>query len=270
MEESQNLLMETLAGEVDLGSEEKDSSPLLEQLELLLCNSNSSIRSPPLSISTNGNVQDAEFEKLLTAIQLIDEKIEGLENNQTQESAAPALDLSEITREIELVKETVGRGEGACSQQSGGIENPGRHVFRESKRRCRRNGSGLRQDWLELKELIQQKFDQGLQTPHGSSAPSDVAEPEVAPTEDEETASHWHKQKRAMLAKYGIDPDYRPLDEASHEPAKPKQASTTATENTVSASENWGSCTTRYKASLQSTTKPLKPEKGTQQKTARR
>jgi len=30
---------------------------------------------------------------------------------------------------------------------------------------------------------------------------------------DEDTASHWHRQKTAMLSKYGIDPDYRPLME---------------------------------------------------------
>lgn len=42
---------------------------------------------------------------------------------------------------------------------------------------------------------------------------SDAARPEIAPSEDEDTASHWHKQKRAMLAKYGIDPEYRPLED---------------------------------------------------------
>jgi hypothetical protein len=35
---------------------------------------------------------------------------------------------------------------------------------------------------------------------------------DLAPTTDE-TASHWHQQKEAMLSKYGIDPDYRPLME---------------------------------------------------------
>lgn len=34
----------------------------------------------------------------------------------------------------------------------------------------------------------------------------------------EDESSHWQKQKEAMLAKYGIDPEYRPLDEPTAEP----------------------------------------------------
>ncbi|MEL7497532.1 MAG: hypothetical protein AAFN77_07975 [Planctomycetota bacterium] len=49
------------------------------------------------------------------------------------------------------------------------------------------------------------------------------SEPELAPSDDEESVSHWHRQKRAMLEKYGIDPDYRPLeDTAAAKPAKPE------------------------------------------------
>ena len=33
-----------------------------------------------------------------------------------------------------------------------------------------------------------------------------------------EASSHWQKQKEAMLAKYGIDPEYRPLEELKPEP----------------------------------------------------
>jgi DNA repair exonuclease SbcCD ATPase subunit len=43
--------------------------------------------------------------------------------------------------------------------------------------------------------------------------------PPVAPS-DKETASHWHRQKAAMLSKYGIDPDYRPLKDVPDNSAK--------------------------------------------------
>ncbi|MFT7633233.1 MAG: hypothetical protein ACI87E_004288, partial [Mariniblastus sp.] len=52
------------------------------------------------------------------------------------------------------------------------------------------------------------------QIPQGQGEPRDHGEPQ--PLEPEpiiDTASHWHRQKEAMLSKYGIDPDYRPLME---------------------------------------------------------
>lgn len=60
-------------------------------------------------------------------------------------------------------------------------------------------------------------------------------EPEIAPTEDDDSASHWHKQKRAMLEKYGIDPNYRPLEEEKKKSDKPESTSSSAVEKEVSA-----------------------------------
>lgn len=62
-----------------------------------------------------------------------------------------------------------------------------------------------------------------------------MVEPEIAPTEDDDSASHWHKQKRAMLEKYGIDPNYRPLEEEKKKSDKPESTSASAAEKGVSA-----------------------------------
>lgn len=40
---------------------------------------------------------------------------------------------------------------------------------------------------------------------------------------EEDTASHWHRQKTAMLSKYGIDPDYRPLEDPQENTSQVEQ-----------------------------------------------
>ena len=76
---------------------------------------------------------------------------------------------------------------------------------------------------LHLDEL----YDR-LTTRLGSSpsVSEDNLSPQVAPS-DNDSASHWEKQKRAMLQKYGIDPEKRPLEEEKkrEQEVKEKQAS---------------------------------------------
>ncbi len=77
-------------------------------------------------------------------------------------------------------------------------------------------------------ELRLDEFYDRLTTRLGS-APTVAKEnlnPQVAPSDDD-SASHWEKQKRAMLQKYGIDPEKRPLEEEKkrEQEEKAKQAS---------------------------------------------
>ena len=50
--------------------------------------------------------------------------------------------------------------------------------------------------------------------PAAPAATSTPASPNLAPSDDSQAASHWERQKEAMLAKYGIDPNYRQADAA--------------------------------------------------------
>lgn len=52
-----------------------------------------------------------------------------------------------------------------------------------------------------------------------------------APEEGEEAASHWHRQKEAMLSKYGIDPQHRPSMELPS--TAPAESETTESAPTV-------------------------------------
>ena len=69
-----------------------------------------------------------------------------------------------------------------------------------------------------FKSQIEQMFEdlrsKATHTPESIGKPKQIkieAQPQA--TAPLESASHWHKQKEAMLSKYGIDPDYRPVME---------------------------------------------------------
>lgn len=49
-------------------------------------------------------------------------------------------------------------------------------------------------------------------------------ESSVVEEQEEDSASHWHRQKTAMLSKYGIDPDYRPVIDSPSEPVQQEES----------------------------------------------
>lgn len=79
----------------------------------------------------------------------------------------------------------------------------------------------------DVEQLVEKFTANNSATTEPAVEPPPTAAPAAPIVEDE--SSHWQKQKEAMLAKYGIDPEYRPLDEPSAQ-AEPEKESVSALE----------------------------------------
>lgn len=97
-----------------------------------------------------------------------------------------------------------------------------------------------------FKSQIEQMFEDLVSKVSASSNGSvsqqeNVVETPVLTTTSDDSDSHWQKQKEAMLSKYGIDPDYRPVIELpeSPEPVKSEKEipSVNSVDSTASMSE---------------------------------
>jgi peptidoglycan hydrolase CwlO-like protein len=147
--------------------------------------------------------------------------------------------FSELQKSLKQQQSTSG-GKNASGKNAGGKNANGKHNTQANSPDLKKELGGFESKLDALSndlQSIQQAFDNQSENfekiirelaasslnANASSGPIAASTKQVeAPVSlndtSEDPSGHWQAQKEAMLAKYGIDPDYRPVDET--EPAK--------------------------------------------------
>ncbi len=71
---------------------------------------------------------------------------------------------------------------------------------------------------FQIEQMFEDLTSKITQLYQGNGQQKSELELPTVVSKSNDTASHWHKQKEAMLSKYGIDPDYRPVMDLPRKP----------------------------------------------------
>lgn len=223
---------------------------ILENVELLVA-----LYEEQGSLPSDSPADTSTIEKLVVASveKLLDQRLSGFEERITAQidslSSNEPDPSDSIDAMVELVSEQVAQQTQAITEKidclAGQSDTDANHQSNEEvksilsdfqtvvvefkeKLQSLEESIELQATTFETKaQAIQADVEQLIEkvTVGDSPATETAVEPEQAAASPivEDESSHWQKQKEAMLAKYGIDPEYRPLDEPSAQAEKEKE-----------------------------------------------